>query len=46
MGLQIGYGQNAYRKMEMGRTELRLGVFLDLCRVLRLDVLDVIAGAI
>lgn len=46
VGTRIGYGQNAYSKIEMGVTELRLGVFLDLCQLLKLDVLEVIERAL
>lgn len=42
LAAQLGYGQNAYSKMELGLTELKLGVYLEICRLLRLDPAQVI----
>ncbi len=46
LAAQLGYGQNAYSKMELGLTELKLGVYLDICRLLRLDAAEVIWEAL
>lgn len=46
LAAQLGYGQNAYSKMELGLTELRLGVYLDICRLLHLDAAQLIWAAV
>lgn len=46
LAAQIGYGQNAYSKMELGLSEMKLGVYLDICRLLGLDAAEVLWTAL